>query len=253
MDKNNKSPLPGHTRVKKKMIPDFIHRGNWRFSRYLDDVLPEIVGIALINDAHGYRKGAELCLALARGMKAIGEIGNIFVSNFESLDDSARKALLEFLDNSGHLAAISVAFTPINRILGPCPLAVFEDHRHLSDEECLKHLTDCVDAHTDRYGSRTSCSLATLYYSQACIDRIKIAEGLHVPDLEAIIRDPESDEGQRAAADVRIYSMMEIGFHSERSETNWPSVFWGRCKRASPCQPYDFEDDSEDECNKGVC
>lgn len=120
--KGSKTPLPGHTRIKQRMVPDFLLKIPMSFTRYEDDVLPEIIGIAILNDAHGYQRGAELSLALARQLKGLGRLGSPFLSAFEDLTLKEVKQLKEALGSADCLLDISKAFTPIIRAIGPTPL-----------------------------------------------------------------------------------------------------------------------------------
>lgn len=205
MAKNSRNPLPGHTRVKKKMVPDFLLKIPMQFSNYQDEVLPEIIGLAIINDAHGYKRGNEIALVLAKSLKASGRVGSPLISAFRSLSEEEVESFNTSLSAKGMLEDVCRAFTPINRILGATPLLKFPQVEDMTDLECLNHLKNCVGRHENRYGHPATCALATLYYTQAVLGRINIAKGLHVPDLEEIHRAPESEEGQRSAADVRMF------------------------------------------------
>lgn len=247
MTKNSKSPLPGHTRVKKKMVPDFLLKMPMQFSRYEDDVLPELIGIAMINDAHGYTRGNEISLVLAKNLKASRRIGSPLISAFGGLREDELESMSASLNEKGMLEDVCRAFTPINRILGPTPLLKFPQVNAMTDSECVDHLRVCVGRHLNRYSHPATCALATLYYTQAVLGRINIAKGLHVPDLEEIHRAPESEEGQRSAADVRMFSLMEIGMHKDEYASDWPSLFWSRCRKASACNAFEPSESGDDE------
>lgn len=247
MTKNSKNPLPEHSRVKKKMVPDFLLKLPMQFSRYEDDVLPELIGIAIINDAHGYARGNEICLVLAKSLKASGRIGSPLVSEFENLREDEFESMSTSLIENGMLKDVCHAFTPINRLLGPTPLLKFPQSDTMTDSECIEHLRDCVGRHFNRYSHPATCALATLYYTQAVLGRINIAEGLRVPDLEKIHRAPESEEGQRSAADVRMFSLMEIGMRKDEYASDWPSLFWSRCRKSSACIAFEPNESGDDE------
>lgn len=243
MPNDQKNPLPGHVRVKQKMVPEFLTKMPMTFSRYADDVLPELMLIAMLNDAHGYKKGAELSFFLANELKRLGRIGSPFISAFLGLETNQTDRLKIALKNAGKLECIALALTPINQLLGPTPISFLGLDSSLSKEQCLEHLRTCVDRHLNRYSHPSTCALATLYYTQARLGRIKIADGLHVPDLESLHTDPDSEEAERTAADVRIYSLMEIGMHQKEHPSNWPIQFWGRCRTTSPCEPWNGKEE----------
>jgi hypothetical protein len=57
--------LANHKQVGKRFIPPFVATlGPLSEVRWVDDVLPELLWLALLNHQHGWKDGADLCLVL---------------------------------------------------------------------------------------------------------------------------------------------------------------------------------------------
>lgn len=245
---NQRNPLPNHKKIKNRMVPSFLTQIPMEFTRYIDDVLPEIIGIALLHDALGYRRGAEIALEISRFLNELGDIAFPLVSVIGGLSDSDKKKFVERMDKIGASAEISTAFTPLNEVLGNTPLNFIERNNSIESEVSHKYLRTCVDRHFSRYSHTTSAALATLYYTQAVIGKIHVASNLRMPDLDAIIGNPESEEALKSKADVRIFSLMAIGQLKQHKASDWPKIFWKRCLASSPCEYWNPNDDPEPEC-----
>jgi hypothetical protein len=74
--------LEDHKRVGNRLKSPWLTEFNFQFVSHVDEVLPEIVLLGLLNDAHGYARGAQLSLALARALTAIDEPPDPLLSVF---------------------------------------------------------------------------------------------------------------------------------------------------------------------------
>lgn len=235
-------PLADHKKIKNRLVPSFLTQFPMTFTRYADDVLPEMITIAILHDAHGYRRGAEICLEISRILQQFDKVAYPFVSAIGhlSVDDKA-KFLLESKNRKIH-DDMKRAFTPINDILYPTPIDFIGKDASISPEQSLKYLRECVGSNFNRYSHASSSAMATLYYTQAVIGRLKISSHLPSPDLEAIHSDPDSVAAQKAQADVRIFSMMAVGQMKNEISSDWPKAFWKRCRSSSSCEYWSPDD-----------
>lgn len=241
-------PLADHKKIKNRLVPYFLTQFPMTFTRYADDILPEIVTIAILHDAHGYRYGAEICLEISKILKQLDKVAYPFVSSIGSLSADEKVRFIHEAKNRNIYDDMRKAFTPINHILHPTPIDFIDRDESITLDQSLKYLQECVGRHLNRYSHASSSAMATLYYTQAVIGRLKIARDMPVPDLEAIHNDPESAAAQKAQADVRMFSMMAIGQMKQEISNDWPKVFWKRCRSSSPCEYWSPDDDkSEDE------
>jgi hypothetical protein len=190
--------------------------------------------LGLLNDVHGYARGAELSLALARALTAIDEFPDPILSVFGDCSEAKLKEVAVHLGND--LADVEIAVAPVAVVLREHPL-IGLGTGSMDDQEALQHLRECVDRLYDRDGIPACAAMANLYYARACCGKLFIAEGLRVPNLEAIISDPQSDDAQHARSAVRMHSQMLVGHRRGEKPAKWPSLFWHHCYLSSDCDP----------------
>ncbi|GLV20488.1 hypothetical protein TomMM35A_03480 [Sphingobium sp. TomMM35A] len=227
-----KSVLDGHKKIGNRLKPEFLTKINFQFVSYVDNTIPEIILLGLLNDAHGYARGAELSLALSQSILKILPDKALISSDLldMSREDAAR--VIGSLAPEGR-TAVQTALTPFMTIFPDHPVSYFGSVG-MDESVSIGHFKTCVGRLYDRYSVPACAALANLYYTQACAGRIHIAEGLRVPNLDAIIASPDSDDGQHASSSVRMHAQMFIGhLHENRGE--WPQQFWNRCYTVSEC------------------
>jgi hypothetical protein len=232
--------LEGHQIVGKRLKADFLTKMNFQFVSYVDEVIPEIVLLGLLNDAHGYQIGAELSLKLTRALRQSLEFGLPTISGLATLSPDQVARLANALGDD--MESIRIAFTPFMLI---CP-----DHSvcnlqpvDMEQTTAIGHLKTCVGRLYDRYSTPACAAMANLYYVQACTGRIHIAKGLRVPDLESIIARPGTDAADHASSSVRSYTQSLIGQVRQQSPSEWPDLFWNKCYQMSDCELYEDADD----------
>ena len=224
--------LDDHKRVGNRLKSAWLTEFNFQFTSYIDDVLPEISLLGLLNDAHGYARGAELSLALGTALESIGARPAPILSVIGQCSDADLGQVASRLGTD--LAHIRVAAAPLLAILPQHPLARLGTEP-MDRSDCLDHMKECVGRLYDRNSTPACVAMANLYYSQACNDKIKIAHGLRVPNLEAIITQPDSDDAAHASSTVRMHAQMLVGHLQEEEPTEWASLFWHRCYLATAC------------------
>lgn len=232
MTKKRSGVLDEHKRIGNRLKSPWLTEFNFQFVSYIDEVLPEIVLLGLFNNAYGYARGAELSLALGTALDAIGALPAPLLSIIGKCSGAEMDQIANHLGDN--LALIRVAATPLLTIFPEHPLAALGSES-MSEAECLDHMKECIDRLYDKNSTPACAAMANLYYSQACNGKIHIAQGLRVPNLEAIITDPESDDASHASSSVRMHSQMLVSHLREEDPTEWPSLFWHRCYLATDC------------------
>jgi hypothetical protein len=217
----------------------------FHFVSYVDNVVPEIVGIGLFNDAYGYAEGAELTLALSRILLEADDRAVPLIGYLNGLSSQSFDILKNSIDNSEIAEQLKTALTPISTF--------FPEHNlgrlgsvDMDRDLALDRLKYCVGRLMDRFSVPACAAMANLYYAQAIAGKVHINQGLRVPNLEAIIADPESDDANHAGSHVRTYAQRLIGRADEEiqePELRWPELFWHRCYNISSCDILELADD----------
>jgi hypothetical protein len=226
----------GHVRRGKKLVPELLAQFPMTFVRHADVVLPELIPIALLHSFIGPREANEAAHDLLTIVRAVNERRSLLASDLELLTTKEVKSLRSRLREAFRLKDIvASAFAPLTTLIPKSPLSAFET-LVLDRGAAERRLTDCIEGIFFRENIQTSRVLATLYYIEARAGRLKIADTMQLPDLEALYSDPEGEAAQRAASEVRMFSLMKVGHRHEQTRTDWPERFWHAGRSIGPCE-----------------
>lgn len=210
---------------------------------YIDEILPEIIHIAMILDAHGYADGIKLCISLFSKISPKLEKPDLpLVSALSKVSEDGWTEIADELDRDGDLARLKLANTPLSILIPQWPLR-FIGSFQMDEPIAVSHLETCVGRHLDRHKTPACVVLATIMYWQGISGKLHFAQGLHVPDLNAIIDAPDSEEAKMASSEVRAFMMACMGFYKEEHGSQWAEDFWSEAMRLSPCRAEGVEDD----------
>ena len=232
MANKRRGVLEDHKRVGRRLKSPWLTEFNFQFVSHVDEVLPEILLLGLLNDAHGYARGAELSLTLSKALIAVGESPDPLLSVFGGLSKARIKKIAAHLGKD--LSDVQIAVMPLLMVLDEHPLGAL-GKPSIDETGCLQQLRNCVDRLYDRDSMPACAAMASLYYARACNGKLFISRSVRVPNLEAIISDPESDDAEHARSAVRMHGQMFVGDSREERRIDWPSLFWHRCYLASDC------------------
>ena len=231
--------LSGHRQHKSKISSTLLTGLNWNFVSYVDDIIPELVLLGLINQSVGYRQGVDLIWQLARSLDEVSQEAAPICSSIAKIGESGMQTIRHGL--AEQLDVIVTSFAPFTTVFPAHPVALLGTNR-MSTTEAVSRLSQCVESLLDRHTVTACAMMASLYYVQARRGRLHINADMKQPNLDAIITDFESDQGQHAAASVRMFAQLFVGqFHS--TDASWPEEFWHRCYEISECELWNFENE----------
>ena len=206
---------------------------------YIDQIFPNIVHICLAHHNLGFRRGIELCENLFEVFdKFSAQPTPPYVEYFEQFDSDASEAIKSELEEAGALDELRSAFTPLTHWMPTWPLG-FLGADDVPDERALSQLEGCVAQYSNRRGHATAVALAMMMYWQGVSGKLKFVNGVEPPDLNALIAEPESEEGKMAAASVRAFSMAFFSGFGDEIESDWCESFWWKAQQLGACRSFD--------------
>lgn len=245
--KKKKSPvLADHRQVGKKFIPPFVAQlGPIGEVRWVNDLVPELLWVGLLNDEHGLKTGADLTLRLAKAAVRVraSETREWFAvaSAYTRLDQSQRTAVRADLESSGVLEPIRIALQPLKDFYPNCPLNFLFDGATSEGDGSLERLKNVVSVMFDRWNIPTTFVQANAVYIAFVTDILKVAKGLALANFPAIEQFPQTEESQKVAASTRAtVSSMYMQFKDDDSET-WIASFWARGLELERCAPMEIK------------
>lgn len=232
------SILAGHKKVGKKLIPPMKQLPQMRSLSYVDDMLPELLWLGLINDRIGAASGTRFFkefLGATEPVRSQMKGTNLaLASSYGVLDAAARGLLIQELTSRDLLGSLTDYLQPLLVLYPLFPLGFLgSPGTPRSNRELVDELETCVSRHADKHETPGIVLSGDVLLSRLVTRTIKFADTIKLPDFEAIFTAPESEEAQRAAAFMRSNALAELGMNAPNP---WPEYFWRRSYELSPCE-----------------
>lgn len=228
--------LENHARTGKKFVPAFKNAIPLTEVHYVEWILPELLWIAYFLDEFGDREGVRVVSDVVR--TATAEFASqshaefAFASSFCGLNTRSRKQFVRSLRDQNLLTSVRKGLAPFVRVFPKDnPFAFIVGMRQQSkqaSEDDVNRARRLVDEVFDRRSVRAVVLQSVVTYSDFLVGKMKIAPHLQLPNLEAIHRDFDSDEAQRAAAFVRSTVSQVYMMSRDSLGTAWSTYFWNR-------------------------
>jgi hypothetical protein len=232
--------LADHKKVGKKFIPPFVaHVGPIQEVLWANDLVPELLWLALVNEKHGKQVGADVSRRLAQA--AGGAWGAkprkwfALTSAYQALDAIEREAVLASLSASGSLGLIREALLPFPLLYPECPLNFLFTQPPAADSAVLPWFKEVLESTYDRWGVTATFVQANAVYIAFVTDMLKVFKGLALANFPAIEAFPHTEESKIVASSVRSTVSMFSGQFRDEHSGPWISHFWKRGLEIEPC------------------
>lgn len=235
-----KKVLEGHKKVGSKFVPPMMQLPNLTEISYINQILPEIIWMGLINDEFGYRDGIDLSSNLARRAFDLKEtdkhINFTLVSNFNLLSAERKSELVRSLEETSELVKFRDSLLPLIALYEEFPLSFLGMSEKIFDKiELIEKIKNCIKKHINKYDTPALIIQANVMYVRGSTGGLHVAPHIEIPDLNTLIEDPESKKAERAGAFVRISAMQEMMPMRETRICDWAESFWNQSYKIDKC------------------
>jgi hypothetical protein len=212
---------------------------------WLDDLLPELVWIALINARFGKKRGAELCVELAKAAASCSSDAPgafAFISEYGRLRPTEQECVIAKLAGSGALGHLSNALQVLATYYSECPLGFLWTTQEPVPriEDNLQELKLLVLDIVDRHGITATFVQATAVYVYFLNGKLTACPGSTLADFMAIEAYPNSDASLKVATAVRA---LINGFPGSLNlSTYWRHYFWDRGRKLEACEGIEIDE-----------
>ncbi|RKY78187.1 hypothetical protein DRQ00_05660 [candidate division KSB1 bacterium] len=231
--------LDGHKKVGKRFVPPMMQLPMNTSVSYVNDMLPELVWIGLLNEKIGYVRAArvlEKIFLMVEDVKDTEQHGNFaLISTFNLLNDDQKISLREKLNEEGLLELLQDTLAPLTLLYENCPLSFLGPPSSVyTEEELVAILKKCVGRVINKYDTPGVLLNGAMLLSRLVTKTIKFLSDINLPDFNAVINSPGSDEAKHAAGFMRAYALGEFG--TLKVDTSWARHFWNQSFELSPCE-----------------
>lgn len=235
-----KSILEDHKKVGSRFVPPMCQLGMTEVS-YVNQILPEIIWMGLLNKREGYRVGIGIVEFIAKRLNEIKttekHINFSLASSYEKIGQAQKDQIMEELDKNKYLSKLQEALSPLVCLYDGFPMSFVGPPKDLiSRESMLKNLKRTVSECIDKYDQPGMVIQSSVMYIRGITGGLYFNKGMRPPDLEKIITDFDSDEGKMAAASVRAFVMTEYMPMGEEKSDKWSESFWNQGYKIDTCK-----------------
>lgn len=247
MNNNKKKKiLEGHKREGKRFIPPMMQIPSMKSYSYVNDMLPELIWIGLINDRFGYVQGAriiEKIFLIVDGIIDTGQHGNFaLASTFHLLNNEQKQQLLKLLEKEEILDSVRNAIAPLTLLYDEFPLRfIGYPTDTFNNQELVKLIKGVVGKTIDKYETAGIVLHGAMLISRLITRTIHFSKDMSMPDFNAVIDSPNSDEAKHAAGFLRSSALAQFAMLG--IDKSWPRYFWNRSYELNPCEFYEVSDD----------
>ncbi|MCY4047262.1 MAG: hypothetical protein OXF42_04030 [Candidatus Dadabacteria bacterium] len=230
--------LEGHKRIGKRFIPP-IKQIPMKSVSYVDDMLPELVWIGLINEKVGYIEGTrilETIFIAVNEIKKDDQQSNFsLISSFRCLSTKQKIRLVELFKKSEILDVIRDAIAPLVLLYDDCPLIFIGPPSNVfSREELVFRIKECVGKTVNKYETPGIVLHGAMLLFRLVTGTTHFPSDMDSPDFDAVINKPGSEEAEHAAGLLRINGLGEFGVLN--LDNTWARCFWNCGVEISQCR-----------------
>jgi hypothetical protein len=242
-----RTPVLGdHKRVKSKLITPFNDLlGPMRDVSWINTMIPELLWIALLHNAHGDRRAVEIVTAFTRAVRTNSPdfSGTVWAAagKFADMPDGMLQRIVTGID-AKCADALRTALTPLAALYPTHPVnAIYGDAIPIAEPDMLDHLRHVVVGLYDRSARDTMMVQATAIWVAFDSGRLKVASDLALASFPRIEDYPTTELSQRIGASIRASLNQMFGDgQMMASDGRWPIDFWNHGLQLQPCE---FGDD----------
>lgn len=244
MSEGNHAPVLGdHRRVKSKLVTPFNDAfGQLREVSWINTMIPELLWIALVQEAWGPHRGVEIITAFTRDVRKsdLKRDQTIWAAagKFTALP---KGVLSEIIKGRPYRADLCAPLAPLYVHYPDHPLhELIPSTPEVTWTRDLGGLKALVGELFDRSSTNAIMVQATATWLAFDAGRLKVSAGLALADFPQIEDYPNTEQSQRIAASIRAtLNQMFSEANLMASGTEWPIAFWNRGLKLEPCEDWD--------------
>jgi hypothetical protein len=232
--------LADHKRVGKKFIPPFLHLiGPLSEVSWVNELIPQLIWIALLLDSHGHSRGVELALDVSKCASSPGGSNwrefFAWMSSFQNLSTERQQSILSSLAESGTLPDVRSAFLDFQSLYPNSPLAFLEAQSSSASIHSPERIKAVLAELYNRRSILATHVQATVVYLAFAGGWFKVANNTSLADFPEVEHYPDTEKSRQVAASVRATVNAFYGHLKSQESPEWPHKFWNRGLVLEPC------------------
>ena len=228
--------LNDYKKVGNKLISPINQISNIKKTSWEDNILPELIWIALLIQTNGYNRNTSQIIEQIADFARINFPNDkiLTCSDFIILDAEMKYKLLKIFPATD-IHILDIAFRNFTYYFPDFPLSSFTNKKNTSEfTYSLEPIKNLMREFIDKYSKLSTQVLSMAVYLLSLQGKLLFTSGKLVPNIESVKDYPDTDESRNTAASLRAMSFMLV--HSENKINNWNNDFWMRSCSLDACE-----------------
>ena len=237
--KNRRRVLQGYRQEGKRFVPPLLQHVSPTEAPWMDNLVPELIWIALLNKMFGNVEGTALAKNIAKAAAKCDQTAKrafAATSDYAKLSDEERQCVRAALSADGTLGRACQGLAALIHHYERFPLAFLADPDSSSEDSpcsALGDLRDTIGSISDRRSHAGIFAQATVVDISFINDKLRVPPGLTLSNLTPLEEYPMTDESQKVAAFVRS---AVTGLLTQDIPSNWRNSFWNQGRSLGDCE-----------------
>lgn len=231
----------GYKRNKSIYTPPILQLGKFTSVNWVEDILPEIIWIGILQKHFGLGLGSKLALQISETTSKLTGRNNTWLaplSSYNYLKDDEKEIISNEMKSLNYLKNYETAFTDITFLYPKFPLAFLaSDISKCNKDLILKEFKVFLSSLFDRTNFTTTFMQATAVDMAFQTGIFTVAPNTTLAKFDEISKFPVTDLSKQVASAIR--SSLNLFFSSNNSLTtmdiSWRSYFWNRGLELEKC------------------
>jgi hypothetical protein len=235
--KNKKTILEGYKKVGKKFIPPLVQYEGFREINWVNDIVPEIIWIAVVQKKLGYKVANEAISELHKNYLEICDTKyiNSFFSSYDSMSDETKAKLKNQFSSNQYFSKFFEGIKDLQYYFPNHPLQFLYDDRAIQKSEVsIQLLKDSIKGILDRRSEAGTIAQASVLFNSMATGKFNAPVGSIFWEFEEIDNYPKTEKSLLLASSIR--AMINAFMHKETRniECEWVKCFWQKSFQLEP-------------------
>jgi hypothetical protein len=235
--KNTKTILEGHKKVGKKFIPQILKYDGFREINWVNDIIPELIWIAVIQKKLGYKVANDAMSELHKHYIEICDTKyiNSFFSSYDSISKEAKAKLKDQFSLNQYFDQIFGGLKDLQFYFPNHPLQFLYDDRVIQKSEVsIQLIKDSIKGILERRSEAGTIAQAAVLFNTMATGKFNAPVGSIFWEFGEIDNYPKTEKSLQLASSIR--AMINAFMHNETRnvECEWVKSFWQRSFQLEP-------------------
>ena len=231
----------GYKRDKNIYTPPILQLGEFNAIHWLEDVLPEIIWIGILQKHYGLGLGSKIALQVSESTSKLPGRTNTWlapISYFKSLGEEEKSILTKEMQGLDYLSKLNTAFAEITFLYPEFPFSFFvNDTRSIQKAEAIKSFKSFLAGLYNRTNFDATFMQATAVDMAFQAGIFTVGSNTSLAEFDKISEYPTTEISVKVASGIRMALNQFISSNSPFYSTDniWKAYFWNRGLEIEKC------------------